>query len=114
LLDKGAIWSRDEVESCSHRCLKQGGIANRRQINPDYAVTEAVSDVLGNSEGQPGLAHATWTGERQERCCILEEMGPARSTLTLSADEAGPGQWDRIELKWCGRGTHARSQPDPW
>ena len=59
-------------------------VGQGRQIDPDHAVGEVRGHVLGDGQGEARLAHATGTGQRQQRNGILEQeaRGPRRRSAS--------------------------------
>jgi hypothetical protein len=63
------------------------GIGHRGKVDPYGAVVETVRDLGRDGQRQPRLAHATGTGQRQERDRVLQQIRPRRRAFSLPADE---------------------------
>jgi len=67
-------------------------VRDRGQINERDAVWEVISSRRGNSQRQPGLAHTTRTGQREERNILTPQELAHCCQLALPANEWGARQ----------------------
>jgi hypothetical protein len=70
---------------------QQRGTANRGERNDCDAIGEVIRHLGYRTQREAGLAHATGTGQRQQRDRVIEQEGPRRCDLVLAADKASAG-----------------------
>lgn len=75
----------------------QIGIAHIRQRHEGQSIGKVAGAILGGAKRQPGLAHSSRAGERdQAHAGALQEIADRRP-FALPADEGSQGQRERIE-----------------
>ncbi|MEX1357594.1 MAG: hypothetical protein WD981_03120 [Gaiellaceae bacterium] len=81
------------AKGLGHRLGDQGGIAQRRQPDPEDAVSEVGDELRGRLDREAGLARAARAGEREEASAVAQQ-GADLGDLPRAADEGarGPGK----------------------
>ena len=85
----------DHAEGAGDGGRDEGGVGQRREVDEDHAVGEVVRDIVGDGEGEAGLADAAGTGQRQQRHRLVEQQGAGGGHLPLPADERGARERQR-------------------
>ena len=80
IADRG-VCGGPESEGRGDRGGNQGGIGQRRQIDPHHPIREVRRHVTGDGQRQAGLAHPTGTGQGQQRDGLIEERRARRGSL---------------------------------
>ena len=65
----------------------EGGVADRRQVDERDPVGKGRGDVLGDPEGEAGLADAAGTGQGQEANVVPQQEVADSGHLSLASDE---------------------------
>jgi hypothetical protein len=71
------------------RRQSQAGIGQRRQIDEPDPIGIALRHLLGDGDGQPGLAHPTRSGQRQQANLLLGQEGAEEGQLVLPINQPG-------------------------
>jgi hypothetical protein len=94
------VWTRDDAPRAGDRSGDERRIIQRGQIDPGDAIREVLDDITGYRQGQPGLANAAGSGERQKGDGIVEEQCTSADTFVVAANKLGP--WQR-RVHWVER-----------
>jgi len=98
------------IEGGSNGGKYQGGIANRGEVDKDHPVCEGGGNVVGDSDGEAGLADATRTGQRHQRRRRVEENGADARHLRRPPDKGRAGDREVRGLHGMDSARHGPPQ----
>jgi hypothetical protein len=91
------------------RRQSQAGIGQRREIDEPDPIGIALRHLLGDGDGQPGLAHPTRSGQGQQANLLLGQEGAEEGQLVLAVDQ--PGRLGRQLGRDAGHGGGLHRDP---
>src|SRR5215207_2085058 len=80
-----------QPKGLGHGGQDKAGIGDRSERHEHDAVGGQISGFAGHLQGETGLAHPAWTGERNESRATLFEQGARHEEVPSSSDERGGG-----------------------